>query len=223
MAFLSLELSSTQVYSHLKEFTISVLDGYARNHGKPRWVDKTPNYYNYLDFIDELFAEDVCYLFMTRHPFDTIHSLEGWGRGHYVSDDPEIERHVQANGVGRFSWAKYWRDVNERLLTFAAGHPARCKLFRYEDLIRDPEATLHGILEFIGEQFSPYMIEQAFANDPTTMRGFEDHKVRRTSGIHSTSIGKWRDWPLGERNALWRIAGETANLFGYGKEVETMS
>ena len=220
---MSLDLSTAQVYSHLRAFIVAVMDGYARSHGKARWVDKTPNYYNYLDFIDEIFAEDVNYLFMTRHPFDTIQSLEGWGRGHYGFDDPEIERHVQANGVGRFSWAKYWRDVNERLLTFAAGHPERCKLFKYEDLIRNPETTLQDILGSIGEVFSPSMIAHAFDDGPRTMKGFGDSKVRRTSGIHSMSIGKWRDWTSGERDALWRIAGETADLLGYAREIDSMS
>jgi hypothetical protein len=225
-AFLGLGLSPAQVYAHLKDFTVTVLDGYARNQGKVRWIDKTPNYYNYLDFIDELFAKDVCYLFITRHPFDTIQSLEGIGqgsgRGHYAFDDPELGRHARANGVGRFSWAKYWRDVNERLLTFSSGHPERCKLFRYEDLVRDSETTLREVLEFIGERFSPNMIEHAFTNDPKAMKGFGDSKIRRTSGIHSASIGKWQDWPHAECDALWRVTGETATLFGYAKDVETM-
>src|ERR1044072_4615639 len=217
-AFRSLGLSATEVHSHLKAFTVTILDSYARSYGKLRWIDKPPNYYNCLDFIDEIFSEEVLSLFMIRHPFVTIQSLEGWGRGSYFFSDPEIERHVQSNGAGRFSWAKYWKDVNDRLFTFAAGHPERSKLFRYEDLVRDPETTLREILECIGEQFSPNMIAHAFAAD-LKAKGFGDSKVRGTSSVHSKSVGKWRDWPHGERDALWRIVGETANLIGYLKEI----
>jgi ribosomal protein L10 len=110
----------------VRALTVTILDDYARQCGKSRWIDKTPNYYRYLDFIEELFDGRVLFLFMVRHPFDTIHSLEDFGRGTYTKLDPDIARHIRAHGTGRVSWAMYWNDVNTRLHAFAAGHAPRC-------------------------------------------------------------------------------------------------
>jgi protein-tyrosine sulfotransferase len=222
-ALASLGFSKPQVHAALKAFTVGLFEDYARRRGKPRWMDKTPNYAYCLDFIDELFAEDVLFVFMVRHPFDTIHSLEEFGRGSFTLDDPDVVRHVRAHGAGRFAWATYWNDINARLLTFAAGHSRRCTVLRYEDLVREPEATLSGILGFIGEEFSPGMIDRAFAGDRKTLRGYGDHKVGRATAIHDQSLGKWRDWGHAERAALWRLVGDIAGAFGYVSEWSEVS
>jgi protein-tyrosine sulfotransferase len=214
-AFETLGLCRSRVYEHVRSLPVAVLGDYARERGKRRWVDKTPNYYRYLDFIDELFDERVLFIFMTRHPFDTIHSLEEWGRGLYTMLDPDVGRHIQTHGSGRVSWAMYWNEVNGRLLAFAAGHAARCTVFRYEDLVREPDHTLSHVLGFIGEELTPNMVERAFAADLANLKGYGDGKIRRTTAIHEQSLGKWRDWPEAERRALWRTVGEVARSLGY--------
>jgi len=52
-----------------------ILGRYASQVGKPRWVDKTPNYYSLLPLIDRMFERNCLYVFITRHPLDTIESL----------------------------------------------------------------------------------------------------------------------------------------------------
>jgi protein-tyrosine sulfotransferase len=215
VAFDSLGLSKPRMYEHLRALTVAILDDHARQCGKARWIDKTPNYYRYLDFIDELFDERVLFVFMVRHPFDTIHSLEDFGRGTYTMLDPDVGRHVQAHGTGRVSWAMYWNDVNTRLLAFAAARAPRCTVLRYEDLVRDPDASLSGMLDFIGETLTPNMVERAFAADLTSLKGYGDGKVRRTTAIHDQSLGKWREWTRRECQALWRIVGDVADALGY--------
>jgi hypothetical protein len=74
------------------------------------------------------------------------------------------------------------------------------------------------MLGFIGEQATPDMVERAFAADLTSLKGYGDGKVRRTRAIHDQSLGKWRDWPQGECQALWGIVGHAAAAFGYRHE-----
>jgi len=219
VAFRSLGVSSGQVYEGLRTFTTSVLDQYARSRGKSRWIDKTPNYYRCLDFIDELFDGHVMYLFMTRHPFDTVASLEGWGRGAYGQDDPEIRRHVEAHGSGRLSWTTYWTDVNHHLITFASGHADSCHFFKYEDLVLDTDVTLTRILAFLGETLPPSLVEEAFKAMPRSGRGFGDSSIRTTTRIETSGVGLARSWTRGERHALWRVAGGVAKILGYSSKL----
>src|SRR5260370_35851333 len=66
----SLGLTDQQVRRLLRGLIEECLTFYAAQQGKPRWIDKTPNYARMLPFIDELFEHEAHYLLMLRHPFD---------------------------------------------------------------------------------------------------------------------------------------------------------
>src|ERR1044071_4906702 len=53
---LTLGFSMEDIRAELRRVIESFLGGYARRQGKRRWVDKTPNYYRLLPFIDEIFC-----------------------------------------------------------------------------------------------------------------------------------------------------------------------
>ena len=109
-----------------------ILDQYAAQRGKARWVDKTPNYYKHLDFIDELFESRVFYIFMIRHPLDTVASLEAtpYFRDGVV-EDPDIANALARYGRSRTGWARYWLEVNAALRAFADLQPGRVCFVTY--------------------------------------------------------------------------------------------
>ena len=124
-------------------FLGSVLVAYAELHGKARWGDKRPNYIQALPAVLELFP-DAQIVHIIRDGRDSAASLltmPWWNRG--------------------FGEAVYkWRDAVE------AGNDAKADFaadsyheFRYEDLVADPQATLTGLCEFLGEEFHPDMLE----------------------------------------------------------------
>src|SRR6185437_7753833 len=74
-ALRSLRLGRQEITAELGRFTRRLMDSYAARCGKMRWVDKTPNYYKILPFIDEMFEQKVLFLFIVRHPLDNVLSL----------------------------------------------------------------------------------------------------------------------------------------------------
>ncbi len=190
----------------------TILSRYARRVQKRRWVDKTPNYYRILPLIDAMFRGRCLYLFIIRHPLDTVDSL-----AHYFADadpeDPDIARVVKEYGGNNHAWAQYWVDVNQRIAAFRSGHCDRSLVFRYEDLLAAPAQTMSEVFAFIGETLPSDLFDVAFTMPHPT--GYEDWKIRRTTRLHSDSIAKWESWPRNEIVDLWQVVGSTAEAFGY--------
>jgi hypothetical protein len=119
--------------------------------GKPRWGDKTPAYSPVWDQIACLFPRAL-FLHLIRDGRDVSASLArvGW------------------HGRTEYERARYWtsrvemaHDCLRRL------GPGRCRLVRYEDLVREPQIALQEICRFLGEDFDPGMLrfhEDAFAH-----------------------------------------------------------
>jgi hypothetical protein len=110
--------------------------------GKPRWGDKTPAYSPIWERLAALFPEAL-FLHLIRDGRDVSSSLArvGW----HGSSECERARY----------WASRVAMAGDCLLRLG---PARCRLVRYEDLVRQPESTLDGICRFLGEDFDPVML-----------------------------------------------------------------
>src|SRR5579863_7482778 len=207
-------ITGEDVLFDLRRMIEMVLGGYAASRGKRRWVEKTPNYFRHIDFIDSLFGGQVSYLVMVRHPLDCIDSLttffeyEGMGYA-----DPEIVRKVSVHGKGRHGWARFWVEVYTILEPVLTSLPSRTCLVKYEDLVTAPELTLRKLLAFIGEDYPSSLLSDAFAMPHTI--GAQDDKITRTTQVHCDSVDKWQRWPASEVRAVWDIVGETARKFGY--------
>ena len=202
------------VLATFRSFISASHEAYARRQGKSRWVDKTPNYYRFLSLIDTLFQGDVLFVFLTRHPLDTVCSLElSEPFRRQTPEDPEIARAVSAYGRSRQSWGQYWKEVYERVVSFAQAAPARSLIVKYEELVLRPEATLATMLSFLGEQNPGNLAEVAFSSNHTAGDG--DWKIRQTNRIHSDSLDLWRTWPEDEVSAVWAVVDETARKLNY--------
>jgi hypothetical protein len=210
----SLGISPDRLLTELGRLTATFLDEFAHAHGKRRWVDKTPNYYRLLPLIDRMFQRRVVYVFIVRHPLDTVDSLARTPAfAMNQPEDPEIARAVRAYGHGRDCWARYWLEVNQQLFAFAAANPGRCMSLRYEDLVASPEPTLESVLSFLGEAYSPGLIAAAFSQSHKS--GYGDWKILRETGIHFSGIDKWRSWPPEVKADIWTVVGTLAERLGY--------
>jgi hypothetical protein len=216
-----LGVTQERVAAEMRRLIDTFFTEYASRHGKRRWIDKTPNYYRLLPLIDRLYSATALYLFIVRHPFDTIDSLQ---RCPYFAvdhpEDPDVARAIACYGRSRSGWAKYWVEVYTAIESFAEGHCQRCLVFKYEDLVNDPHGTLASILRFLGEGDLPDdLVANAFAMQHT--HGDGDWKIRDAVSIYTTSVDKWTRWALDERLALWDIVGGVASRHGYGLVHET--
>lgn len=212
-ALLTLGIDARTLHRWTGSFVDSILRAYAAKHNKRRWIDKTPNYYRLAPMIEQLFGREVLYVMIVRHPLDCIASLESYIPLSLTHEDPDVARIAKDHGKGRFAWANYWCEVYRHLEFGAREHRDRTLLVRYEDLVRNPETIIRGVLGFLGEDYPDGLIERSFAAKHD--EGYQDTKILRTSTIHDRSVGRSETWTEDERNAVWSVVGEIAVAYGY--------
>ncbi len=113
------------------------------------------------------------------------------------------------------SWQ--WAQPARELAGQAAQRPDRFVIVRYEDLVRRPEPVLRELLEWLGEPWSPSVLEhhtvQAGRGGKRKVEGFS----AVDDPIDETRVAKWTTRMLEEHRAwLEERVGPLAEFFGYG-------
>jgi acyl carrier protein len=141
--------------------------------GERLLVEKTPIYSIHPEILrraEESFDSPL-YVHLVRHPCGMIRSFE----------DAKIEQLIPFMRESNFSRRQLaeltWLVANENVTQFfVAVPPERWLRVRYEDLVREPQASLQRICDFLGVPFVSEML------DP-----YEDLDSRMTGGVHSVS------------------------------------
>ena len=110
---------------------------------KPRWGDKTPGYERHFDQLAALFPE-AKFIHIHRDGRDVSNSMcdRSW------------------HGITEFQRATYWRrSIQLAMRSTRELGSDRCLNVPYENLVRAPELTLRTICEFLGEEYSPAMLQ----------------------------------------------------------------
>jgi len=149
----------------------------ARKLGKQRWADKNPENVLYLEQWSRILDARFRFIDVVRHPLDVLASVV----------EARFDNTLPADLPGKIeTFARYARAG----LDFAARHPGRSLVVKYESLVERPQQTMSDVMAFLGERFEPGMIEGAFAG--ARQRGLEDPKIERTTVIHAQSLGRWK-------------------------------
>lgn len=156
-----------------------VFGAYAAAHGKARWGDKTPGYVRHVGLLARLFP-DARFLHVVRDGRAVAASVAGMPFG---PSDPVA--------------AAYWWRARVRDGRRAGGRlgPARYLELRLEDLVADPEAAMRRLLAFLGEPWSPEVLDhrsraEAFLAGSERRRRVHPHvMLPPTAGL--------RDWRAG--------------------------
>jgi hypothetical protein len=168
--------------------------------GKPRWGDKTPQYY-------------VCWRqLMGLFPGSRLIHIIRDGRDVNLS----LER-VGWHGPTSTDRARYWQERVE--MAHAAARelgPDRNLIIRYEDLVLDSRATLEAVCDFLGETFEPRMLE--FFEDAdahlSDIDGDVHGKLHRPP--RPEDIGRWRqEMPVERQREFEAIAGTALRVASY--------
>jgi hypothetical protein len=184
----SLGLPEEVVLSKLRSMTFDMLREIAKDQGKPRWATKTAVESFYIDAIERIYGKSAYFICVLRHGLDVVCSLKEFCdeiQG-YVA---ELHRYVQRYPRPLEAFAHAWADVSGDLADFVDRHPENAILCRYEDLVKDPEATLQGVLEFVGADWDPNMLAEAFTVQE--VKGLGDWKTYAKSGIDEASVERW--------------------------------
>lgn len=172
-------------------------------------LDKTPAYALVLPFLTGLYPE-ARYVVLTRHPLAVWCSfVDSFFDGDFRAahaHNPLLERYVPA--VARL--------LRER--------PVPLVHVRYEALVRDPEAGLGPLCEFLGLDFEPGMVDYGASAPATpTGRGLGDPvTVGRESRPTTRNVSKWTQTLQADperlrqaREILARLADEDLVAWGF--------
>ena len=149
--------------------------------GRELFLDKTPAYALVLEFLAKLYPK-ARYLVLTRHPMAVWSSyVDSFFDGDFEAahrQNPLLERYVPA--IARF--------LRER--------PVALERVRYEELVREPEATLGRLCGFLGVAFDPRMVDygEAEGAPKAAARGLGDPvTVSRETRPTTRSVQKWAE------------------------------
>lgn len=181
------------------ELVDAVFSRYARQEGKRRWGDKTPGYVTDIDVLSDLFP-GCQVIHLVRDGRDVALSLRrvSWGTGHLLRAAED--------------WR--WKTVLGHKMGSVLGEDYL--LVRFEDLVAEPEATLRGVCDFLGEPYSGRML--------TYHEDASDHLPEESRPWHTSvlappdpsKIFTWKREMLEVDRVLFeRVAGDALEMFGY--------
>jgi len=176
------------------------LEQFAEREGKPRWGEQTGLIERYADIVFNAYPEGRM-IHMIRDPRDRyMESLKMW-----------------PNGKGRAGGAAarwfYTTTLANRNLK---KYPKQYKVIRFEDLVRQPEATLQDICDFIGERYSPEMLAMSGALEHRAKLLREMEIDTQVSPLSQNHIGQYRTGlPKPELAFMQGISKNSLRRFGY--------
>ncbi|MGK7947905.1 MAG: sulfotransferase [Xenococcaceae cyanobacterium] len=186
---------------NLKTIFNTMMEVLAATMNKPRWVEKTPDHYKYLDQILDWYPQAQI-IWMLRDPRAVIAStLQRW---------PKTPVDVRA---------KEWSDSIVIFQDKWSENP-RVKLIKYEDLVADAESQTIELCDFLGEEFYPAMIQertqnvqQVFLPDEEPTKGPNRLANRAISAV---GIDKWRSTLSPEDiTTVEQITKDSMSLYNY--------
>ncbi|MGH8894368.1 MAG: sulfotransferase family protein [Actinomycetes bacterium] len=156
---------------------------FALKHGKERWGDKRPAYYQEVDVLLRLFP-DAQIVHIVRDGRANVASLKKMPWWPYDS----------IGSMAAWSQAEYCARRNQRRLPEDTFH-----LVRYESLVADPKAVLGDLCDFLEEDFHEAMLE------PSEVRAVVPEKKvwhgNLAQSVNTDQVESWRKglepWELG--------------------------
>lgn len=176
---------------------------HAERRGKPRWGDKSLHTEHYADRVFKEFP-DAKMIHMVRDP-----------RDRYASVRKRFGRDVSRVGAATARWLFSMRVARRNLRRY----PSNYLVVRYEDLAVSPEATMRRVCDFIGEAYTPAMLEMEGAPEHRDKGGNSSFGKIEPGVISTAPVGRFRNVLSGaevEFIQLW--AGRDMRVFGYHAE-----
>src|SRR6202000_2440834 len=137
------ERLATPVAIHCTRQVVSgILNAYARDRGKKRWCDKTPNNTSHLGPIELAFPE-ADYICLYRDCLDVVYSCLEVSRNGFMAELAPYVARSPENLI--LALMNSWADKTARILEFEHQHKTRCHRIKYESLVAEPAHTLQAL------------------------------------------------------------------------------
>lgn len=181
----------------LRRFYDGIFMRFAKDQGKQRWGDKTPYHTWHMPRAARIFP-DAQFIAIVRHPGAVSSSL-----------------HDRFN----YTWPQavnHWVRSNMELLHRGKQLGDRVAVCRYEDLVLDPEPTMREVLDWLGEPWSPRVLEHHVVHSERGTPSKVEGSTRSDEPIDVSRISKWADAMDAEGyRVLQQRASQLSEFFGY--------
>jgi hypothetical protein len=179
-----------------RDFVRGWFETYMKRQGKRRWADKTPQTLWVLPQVWSLFPK-ARFVHMIRDGRDVACSVieQSWG--------PDNVKDAAERWVRSIECGLRWR-----------GDPRYMEV-RYEDLVADTEGQVRRVLDFVGEPFTPEVLEYyRKKHDWAAMN--QKGAEQAAKPVYSDSIGRWRrEMTEKQQKQFHKVAGPTLRMLGY--------
>lgn len=169
--------------------------------GRPEpqiWGDKSPTSTIHVHRLARAFPQ-AKFIHLIRHGIDVAYSFD------------------RAGLLDLYDAATTWADRTRAAREFCARHPERSLTVRYEDLVREPEAVIATIAEFLWD-LHPTRFDTGATDHVKEMGDVPAlaHLARVREAITAASIGKARrELPANDLNRLHELLGPELVALGY--------
>ena len=201
-----LGFSNEHVTLKLRELADYFFNAYAASRNKPRWADKSPQYVNCLDFIEQLYGPQCKYVFIYRHGLDVACSIGT--REVFKLAKP----HQDACGDPFVGAARYWSVQCQKMLHFEQAHRERVFTVRYEEFVQTPEPIARQLFAFLGEAWEPQVLEFHTQRHDT---GFLEDPIASMSKGFNPSLKNYEKLPRELVQGMKREAHDMLRQLGY--------
>lgn len=189
--------SEEELDGRLHDFYAGMFERHASSQGKRRWGDKTPYHTWHIGEMARVFP-DAVFLGIVRHPGAVSMSLRK--RFHYTFRDAVC----------------YWSDANVEMVRQASVLEDRFALCRYEDLVHHPEPVTREVMAWLGEPWSPNLLEHHLVQRAKGTPRLVDGHTSAREPIDPDRASQWLQTTSEDDFALLRAeASPLAAFFGY--------
>lgn len=189
-------LEKEEILDNIRKFFLCFHHKYCETTGKKRWIDKTSQYVEHLEFVNELFPKCKV-IHIIRDGRDVAASArEKWGKMSFFAI---LHRWPKQVRMGRF--AGEWLG-NDRYFEIT-----------YENLVNDPRKALTALTTFLGTKWDDALLNHSGKRHSITIQQPNIDK-RALHPINKSKVGSWKRrlcWHerlfvgLGFRNLLFEL------------------
>jgi cytochrome c-type biogenesis protein CcmH/NrfG len=164
--------------------------------GLPHFTDKLPNNFNHIGLIHSILPNAIL-IDARRDPMDSCFSTfkQHFAQGQAFSYD--------LGDLGR-----YYRSYLDLMEHWDQVLPGKVLCVQYEQMVRDPENTIRGLLAHAGLPFEPACLN--FHQTKRAVRTASAEQVRQP--LYSTGVGYWRNFER-ELEPLRKALGDAVERF----------
>jgi protein-tyrosine sulfotransferase len=186
-------ISKNDFKQQVAELINNLFMKYASIHGKTRWAEKTPDHSLEIPFLSDLFPE-ANFIHIIRDGRDVACStsilsderiaISKWHSENILLDEDKVVANTIQNAALRW---KIWTEKIDQSLKHL-----RYINIKYENLISSPDQELQKVLNFIGENYEPAMLNFKKLHHDYAVWEWGSRDVKEAHGISTNSLQRWK-------------------------------